>query len=109
MNESSGGEPEHGAHAAAEPEAAAAPSPTVERPPATVDPAPAAAASQPTHYDRKWLWDHAGRLAAGVLGLIAVAFLVLLAVAGYSAAGILLALVIGGLAMIIIGGRIRSR
>lgn len=56
-----------------------------------------------------WLWAHIGRLAGVLLGLVAFAGLVMLAVAGYSAAYFLVALIVVGLVMIIVGGRIRGR
>lgn len=58
---------------------------------------------------RRWLWDHIGRISGIVLGLFLAAVLGLLMAAGYSAAGFLLLLVLGGMVMIAVGGRIHGR
>lgn len=65
--------------------------------------------AQPAVSTRRWLWDHIGRISGIVLGLIVAAVLCLLMAAGYSAAGFLLLLVLGGMVMIAVGGRIHGR
>jgi fucose permease len=55
------------------------------------------------------VWDHIGRISGIVLGLLLTAVLCLLMAAGYSAAGFLLLLVLGGMVMIAVGGRIHGR
>lgn len=57
---------------------------------------------------KQWFWEHIGRLSGIVLGLFAIAFLSLLAVAGYTPAALFIPLVIAGLVLIILGGRIRG-
>jgi hypothetical protein len=57
---------------------------------------------------RQWLWEHAGRLAGIVLGMFAIAFLAILAEAGYTPAALFIPLVVAFLALIILGGRIRG-
>jgi hypothetical protein len=54
------------------------------------------------------LWDHAGRLSALFLGLLALLVLLFLAVIGSSAALVLLVVIVAGVAMIVVGGRIRA-
>ena len=58
---------------------------------------------------RQWLWGHIGRLSGIVLGIVAFAFLVLLAALGWPPASALVVVVVIGVAMIAIGGRIRGR
>jgi hypothetical protein len=55
-----------------------------------------------------WLYDHIGRLSGIVLGLIAVAFLAFLASVGYEPALGLLVVVIVGIVLIILGGKMRG-
>jgi len=55
-----------------------------------------------------WLWEHIGRLSGLVLGMFAFAFVAFLAVIGFRPALFLLVLVVSGVAMIAIGGRMRG-
>ena len=55
-----------------------------------------------------WLSDHSGRLSGTVLGLAMGGFLSFLAVIGFKPALFLLAFVVAGLVMIVVGGRIRG-
>ncbi|MGA8297817.1 MAG: hypothetical protein WB770_12315 [Acidimicrobiales bacterium] len=57
---------------------------------------------------RQWLWEHAGRLSGIVLGILAIAFLALLAESGYTPAALFIPLVLAGLVLIILGGRIHA-
>jgi hypothetical protein len=57
---------------------------------------------------RQWLWDHAGRLGGIVLGFFAIAFLAILAVAGYTPAVLFIPVIVAGLVLIILGGRIHG-
>jgi hypothetical protein len=57
---------------------------------------------------RQWLWEHAGRLAGVVLGIFAIAFLSLLAVAGYTPAALFIPVVGAFLVLIIVGGRVHG-
>lgn len=58
--------------------------------------------------DGRWLRDHIGRISGVVLGLIALFFLLLLAAAGDpSAFGILVVIVIG-IMLIAVGGKLRG-
>ena len=57
---------------------------------------------------RQWLWEHAGRLAGIVLGMLAVAFLAILAIAGYTAAALFIPVLVAGIVLIIVGGRIHG-
>ena len=57
---------------------------------------------------RQWLWDHIGRIAGLVLGLAAFALVVVLAAAGWPPAYGLVVLVVIGVAMIAVGGRIKG-
>jgi hypothetical protein len=58
---------------------------------------------------RQWLWEHIGRLTGLLLGLVALAFVVLLASLGWAPAyGILVVLVVG-VALIALGGRMHGR
>ncbi|MGB9112763.1 MAG: hypothetical protein WCF24_08570 [Acidimicrobiales bacterium] len=63
---------------------------------------------QPLVSRRRWLWDHAGRLGGIVLGLFAVAFLAILAIAGYTPAALFIPVVLAGLVLIVLGGRIHA-
>lgn len=63
---------------------------------------------QPLVSRRQWLWDHAGRLGGIVLGLFAVAFLAILAIAGYTPAALFIPVVLAGLVLIVLGGRIHA-
>ena len=58
---------------------------------------------------RRWLWGHSGRISGLVLGLLAAAFLVLLGVAGYAPAYGLLVLVVVGMLLIVLGGKVSRR
>lgn len=58
---------------------------------------------------RQWLWDHIGRLSGLFLGLCAFAFLVLLASLGWTPAFALVVVVIMGIVLIILGGKMRGR
>ncbi|MDA8289522.1 MAG: hypothetical protein M0014_13955 [Actinomycetota bacterium] len=69
----------------------------------------AAPGARPVISKRRWVWDHIGRISGIVLGLLLTAVLCLLMAAGYSAAGFLLLLVLGGMVMIAVGGRIHGR
>lgn len=63
------------------------------------------AQSGPTH---SWLYDHIGRISGVVLGLIAFGFVAFLAAIGSKPAlGLVIVLVVG-VAMIAIGGRMRA-
>ena len=55
-----------------------------------------------------WLWDHLGRIAGIALGLAAFALVVVLAAAGWPPAYGLIVLVVIGVAMIAVGGRIKG-
>jgi hypothetical protein len=57
---------------------------------------------------RQWLWEHIGRIGGLFLGALAIAFLAILAAAGYTPAALFIPLVIAGFALIILGGRIRG-
>jgi hypothetical protein len=54
------------------------------------------------------LWDHAGRIAAFFLGAVFLLALLFLAVIGSTPALVLLVVVVVGVAMIALGGRIRA-
>lgn len=56
----------------------------------------------------RWLWDHIGRISGILLGLVAFAFLVVLAAVGWPPAYGLLVLAVVGVAMIAVGGRIKG-
>lgn len=77
--------------------------------PPAVELAPPAEAADVIRFSARWWWDHSGRIAGALIALFVVALLVLLAVGGDSAAGVLLALVAAGVAMIAVGGRIHGR
>jgi len=73
--------------------------------------------SQPSHPSRPagreptargWLWDHIGRLSGIVLGVVAFALLVLLAALGWPPAFGLVVVIVIGLVMIVVGGRIKG-
>jgi hypothetical protein len=53
-----------------------------------------------------WLWAHIGRISGIVLGLVALAFLVLLAVVGFRAADGILIFVLAMGVLIALGGRL---
>ncbi len=55
-----------------------------------------------------WLWDHAGRLAGALLGLLAFGATVFLAAIGFKPALFLVVLLVAGVVLIAVGGRIRS-
>lgn len=57
---------------------------------------------------KRWLWEHAGRLAGVALGLLAIAFLALLAIVGYTPAVLFIPVLIAGLVLIIVGGRLHG-
>lgn|GEM_PF-1772852 len=57
---------------------------------------------------RSWLWDHIGRVAGITLGLLAFAGMVFLAAIGFKPALFLIVLLVAGVAIIAVGGRIRS-
>jgi len=57
---------------------------------------------------RSWLVDHIGRLAGLLLGLVVVAFVVLLALAGYPPAISLLVVVVASVAIVAIGAQLRG-
>jgi hypothetical protein len=57
---------------------------------------------------RQWLWEHVGRLAGIVLGVLAVAFMVILALAGYTPAALFIPVVVAFLVLIIVGGRLHG-
>ncbi len=57
---------------------------------------------------QRWLWEHSGRLSGAVLGLATLGFLTFLAAIGFKPALFLVALVVAGLGVIIVGGRIRG-
>jgi hypothetical protein len=57
---------------------------------------------------RRWLWEHAGRLGGIVLGLFSIAFLAILALAGYTPAALFIPVIIAFLVLIIVGGRIHA-
>lgn len=57
---------------------------------------------------RTWLWDHIGRLAGIALGVLAFAALVFLAAIGFKPALFLIVLLVAGVVIIAVGGRIRS-
>jgi amino acid transporter len=54
------------------------------------------------------LWDHIGVISAVVLGLVVLAFLVVLAAAGYEAALAMIVVLVVGIAFIFLGGRMRG-
>lgn len=58
---------------------------------------------------RQWLWDHIGRLSGLFLGACAFAFICLLAALGWAPAYGLVVIVVVGVLMIAVGGRIRGR
>ena len=58
--------------------------------------------------EASWLWDHAGRLSGIALGLLALAALVFLAAIGFRPALFLVVLLVAGVVIIAVGGRIRS-
>ena len=55
-----------------------------------------------------WLWDHAGRLAGAVLGSPAFGATVFVAAIGFKPALFLVVLLVAGIVIIAVGGRIRS-
>ncbi len=84
-----------------------------ERPRAGEDPA---SSPRPERQDRppdlrallRLLWDHAGRIAAIFLGIVAALGLLFLAIIGSTPALVLLVVLVVGVAMIALGGRIRA-
>jgi len=54
------------------------------------------------------LWDHAGRIGVAALLTIAVLSLLFLAIIGFTAALVLLVVLVVGITMIAVGGRIRA-
>jgi len=56
----------------------------------------------------QWLWDHAGRIAGLGLGALAFAAMVFLAAIGFRPALFLVVLLVVGIAIIAVGGRIRG-
>jgi|GEM_PF-5464738 len=56
-----------------------------------------------------WLWHHIGVISGLIIAFLAVASVVFLAIAGFTDALVLLVIVVFGMAMIIVGGRIRSK
>ncbi len=70
-------------------------------------------ASSPSDQRREpmlsWLWHHIGMISGLIISLLAIASVVFLAVAGFTDALVLLVIVVFGVAMIIVGGRIRSK
>jgi len=57
---------------------------------------------------RQWLWDHIGRLSGAVLGLLALAGLIFLAAIGFKPALGLIAVVLIGLLLIVVGGKMHG-
>ncbi|HUY30000.1 MAG TPA: hypothetical protein VMV02_03280 [Acidimicrobiales bacterium] len=55
-----------------------------------------------------WLWAHAGRLAGIALAVVAFAAMVFLAAIGFRPALFLVVLLVTGVAVIAVGGRIRG-
>jgi hypothetical protein len=55
------------------------------------------------------LRDHVGMISGAVLGTVLFAFLVLLALAGSPGAFVLLVVIVVGVAMVALGGRLRAR
>jgi hypothetical protein len=58
--------------------------------------------------ERSWLYNHIGRLAGIVLGLLVIAVIALLAVAGYQPATTLLVVIVSGFLIITVGGKMRG-
>ena len=56
-----------------------------------------------------WIWHHIGIILGLVIALLAVASVVFLTIAGFTDALVLLIIIVFGMAMIIMGGRIRSK
>ncbi|MDA8035625.1 MAG: hypothetical protein M0T71_15930 [Actinomycetota bacterium] len=56
----------------------------------------------------RWLWDHIGRISGLLLGLLAFAFLVLLASVGWTPAYGIIVVILIGILLIILGGRMRG-
>lgn len=59
-------------------------------------------------HERSWLYNHIGRLAGIALGLIVIAVIALLAIAGYAPATSLLVVIVSGFLIISIGGKMRG-
>ncbi len=57
---------------------------------------------------RQWLWDHIGRLSGAVLGLLALAGLIFLAAIGFKPALGLIAVVVIGVLLIVVGGKMHG-
>ncbi len=53
-------------------------------------------------------WDHVGMLSALLLGLLATLALLFLAIVGFTPALVLLVVLVAGIAMLVVGGRIRA-
>jgi hypothetical protein len=58
--------------------------------------------------ERSWLYNHIGRLAGIVLGLVVIAVIALLAIAGYEPATTLLVVIVSGFLIITVGGKMRG-
>ena len=58
--------------------------------------------------ERSWLYNHIGRLAGIALGLLVIAVIALLAIAGYQPATTLLVVIVSGFLIITIGGKMRG-
>jgi hypothetical protein len=62
----------------------------------------------PNTREQSWLWNHIGRLAGGLLLLIAIVFIALLAIAGFRPAVGLLVFLIVAFVLIAVGGRLHG-
>ena len=58
--------------------------------------------------ERSWLYNHVGRIAGMVLGIIVIAFVVFLAIVGFRPALYLLVLIVVGVLIISLGGNMRG-
>ncbi len=56
-----------------------------------------------------WLWHHIGMILGIIISGLAVASVIFLAIAGFTDALVLLVIIIFGMAMVIVGGRIRGK
>ncbi len=57
---------------------------------------------------KTWLWNHIGRITGTLLGLIAIAAIAFLAAIGFKPALGFLIVIVVGITLIVVGGRIKG-
>lgn len=62
----------------------------------------------PVAQEHGWLYNHIGRISGVILGLVFIAFLAFLAVAGYEPALALLVVLVAGVLLVSLGSQLRG-